>query len=66
MPIHAQDLQNARQSAMNNINNSRPTFRDQPGYVAGNIMRGYADDPNKAYAQAINHTTNEQVIDYYR
>lgn len=66
MPIHAQDLQNARQSAMNNINNSRPTFRDQPGYVAGNIMRGYADDRNKAYAQAINHTTNEQVIDYYR
>ena len=66
MPIDAHDLQNARQSAMNNINNSRPTFRNQPGYMAEAVLEGYTEDPNKARAAAISQTTNAQVIAYYQ
>ena len=66
MPIDRRNLQNARQSALNSINNSRPTFRDQPDYMAEVVLKGYAEDPNKARTSAIKQTTDEAVISYYR
>ncbi len=66
MPINAENLAVARQSLLNDINNSYPTFRGIPYMVAMMEQLGYTCDKNTALAEQLPALTQADVEAFYR
>ena len=66
MPVVEENVAVARQSLLNYINNSYPTFRGKPLYVALTERSGYSCDQNTALAQQVPTLTQADVEAFYR
>ena len=65
MPMKDANLDAARQSVINDIQNRYPTFRSIAEYVADKRLAGYDEDPNAATARLLPAVTTEQVKQFH-
>lgn len=66
MPMNVENLSVARQSLLNDINNSYPTFRGKPFMVALTEREGYSSDKNTALVEQLPSLTQADVEAFYR
>ena len=66
MPINVENMNVARQSLLNDINNSYPTFRGKPLVISTMERCGYTDDENTALAQQLPTLTQADIENFYR
>ena len=66
MPGNVENLKVARQSLLNDVNNSYPTFRGMPLIVSLSERCGYTSDMNKALVQELPSLTQSDVEAFYR
>ena len=66
MPVNAENMDVARQSLLNDINNSYPTFRGKPLIIPMMERCGYTADQNTALAQQLPTLTQDDVEAFYR
>ena len=66
MPVNVENLKVARQSLLNDVNNSYPTFRGMPLIVSLSERCGYTSDMNKALVQELPSLTQSDVEAFYR
>ena len=66
MPVNAENIDVARQSLLNDINNSYPTFRGKPLIISLMERCGYTADQNTAMAQQLPTITQADVEAFYR
>ena len=66
MPVNAENIDVARQSLLNDINNSYPTFRGKPLIISLMERCGYTADQNTAMAQQLPIITQADVETFYR
>ena len=66
MPVNAENLAVARQSLLNDINNSYPSFRGKPLYIALMERNGYTRDENTAMVEQLPTLTQADVEAFYR
>lgn len=65
MPVKADKLEAARQSIVNNVNNSYPSFRKLSQKVASQRKEGYTEDANKNLLGDISRMNMEDVVSFY-
>ena len=65
MPINAENLTVARQSLLNDVNNSYPTFRGKPLYIAMMERSGYTRDESAAKVELLPTLTQADVEAFY-
>ena len=65
MPVNVENLAVARQSLLNDINNSYPTFRGKPVLIALSERQGYTSDENTALASQLPTLTQTDVEAFY-
>lgn len=65
MPVVEKNIDNTRQSIINAINNSYPSFRTIGSFVAKTRLDGWKVDPDKLTLQALEALTNADVVDFY-
>ena len=65
MPLHGENLDVARQSLLNDINNSYPTFRSKSLMIAMEERMGYACDESTALARILPTLTSADVETFY-
>ena len=66
MPVNVENLDVARQSLLNDINNNYPTFRRKPLLVSLSERCGYSRDKNTALVEQLPGLTRADVEDFYR
>jgi len=66
MPINAENMSVARQSLLNDINNSYPTFRGKPLVVSLSERKGYSRDENTPMVEQLPSLTQADVEAFYR
>ena len=66
MPINAENIAVARQSLLNDVNNSYPTFRGKPLYIAMMERSGYTRDENAAKVELLPSLTQADMEAFYR
>ena len=66
MPVNVENLKVARQSLLNDVNNSYPTFRGMPLIVSLSERCGYTTDISKALVQELPGLTQSDVEAFYR
>ena len=66
MPERPNNLEAARQMVVNGINNSYPTFRNLPVYVANERLLGYDHDPDTDLLSAIDTLGIDDAMTFYR
>ena len=66
MPMKENNLDAARQSVLNDIQNSYPTFRNMPAFVANQHMLGNTVDPNAAKARLLPGITAQDIIQFHQ
>ena len=66
MPVNVENLKVARQSLLNDVNNSYPTFRGMPLIVSLSERCGYTSDMNNALVQELPSLTQSDVEAFYR
>ena len=66
MPINAENMSMARQSLLNDINNSYPTFRGKPLVVSLSERKGYSRDENTPMVEQLPSLTQADVETFYR
>ena len=66
MPINVENLSVARQSLLNDINNSYPTFRGKPVRISLSERQGYSNDVNKAMVEQLPLLTQADIETFYR
>ena len=66
MPMKEENLEAARQSVLNNIQNNYPTFRNMGGYVANQRMNGYTKDMYADDARLIPTVSMQDVIQFHQ
>lgn len=66
MPVNAENLDMARQSLLNDINNSYPTFRGKPLTISLSERNGYTADENTAMVEHLPTLTQADVETFYR
>lgn len=65
MPVKPEKLEAAKQSIVNSVNNSYPSFRKLSEKVAAQIKEGYTEDGNKDLLSDISQMSMEDVISFY-
>lgn len=65
MPVKPDKLEAARQSIVNNVNNSYPPFRKLSQKVASQIKEGFTEDGNKNLLSDISQMSMEDVVSFY-
>ena len=66
MPMKEENLEAARQSILNDIQNNHPTFRTIAGYVANQRMNGYTTDPNAEAVRLIPSVTVQDIEQFHQ
>ena len=66
MPLNVENLNVARQSLLNDINNSYPTFRGKPLVISTMERCGYTADESTALAQQLPTLTQADIEAFYR
>lgn len=66
MPVNLPNLAVARQSLLNDVNNTYPTFRGMPLIVSNAERMGYSSDKNTALVKALPGLTQADVEAFYR
>ena len=66
MPMKEENLEAARQSVLNDIQNHYPTFRKVAQYVADERMDGYTADPNTELARLLPAVTTQDVVTFHQ
>ena len=66
MPMKENNLDAARQSVLNDIQNSFPAFRDMPAFVANQRTLGNTTDPNADIARLLPGVTSQDVIQFHQ
>ena len=66
MPMKENNLDAARQSVLNDIQNSYPAFRNMPAFVANQRMLGNTVDPNAAKARLLPGITAQDIIQFHQ
>ena len=66
MPIIAENLSVARQSLLNDINNSYPTFRGKPLMIALTERMGYTADEKTALVEQLPTLSQDDIEAFYR
>ena len=66
MPVNAENLEVARQSLLNDINNTYPTFRGKPLMVALSERYGFTADMNTPMVELLPTLTRADIEDFYR
>ena len=65
MPMKEENLDAARQSVLNDIQNSYPTFRSVGKYIANQLRDGYISDPNADIARLLPDITTQDVMRFH-
>ena len=65
MPINVENMSTARQSLLNDINNSYPTFRGKPLMIALSERLGYTADQNTAMVEQLPALTQQDIEEFY-
>lgn len=66
MPVKENTFNTAKQSYINDINNSYPSFRAKAEYVEDCVFLGYDHDPNKELSESVSKVTMTDICDYYK
>ena len=66
MPMKEENLDAARQSVLNDIQNSYPTFRTVGKYIANQLRDGYTSDPNTDIARLLPGVTTQDVVRFHQ
>ena len=66
MPVNVENLTVARQSLLNDINNSYPTFRGKPLTISLSERYGYTADENTAMVEQLPTLTEADIDAFYR
>ena len=66
MPMKEENLEAARQNVLNDIQNSYPTFRTMPKYVANQLRNGYHYDPDADVASHLPDVTAQAVMQFHQ
>ena len=66
MPMKETNLDAARQSVLNDIQNGYPTFRDITAYIANQRMEGYTADPNTDIARILPTVTTQDIMTFHQ
>ncbi len=66
MPSKPERINNNRQSLLNEVNNSYPSFRKISLRISEWKKEGYHDDPNKLLVKNIQHIHMPQIEDFYK
>ena len=66
MPMNVENLVVARQSMLNDINNTYPTFRGKPIIVSMSERNGYTCDMNSATVEQLPSLTQADIEAFYR
>jgi predicted Zn-dependent peptidase len=66
MPINSANISVARQSLLNGVNNSYPSFRRKAILVAAQQRYGYTGDANTALVELLPTMTQADVESFYR
>jgi predicted Zn-dependent peptidase len=66
MPMKEEILKAACQTVLSNIQNSYPTFRNMPAYVANQRIEGYTSDPNANTARLLPDVTVQDIMQFYQ
>ncbi|MBR5169304.1 MAG: insulinase family protein [Muribaculaceae bacterium] len=65
MPVNVENMSVARQSLLNDINNSYPTYRGKPLMIALSERMGYTADRNTAMVEQLPALTQQDIEDFY-
>ncbi len=66
MPMKEENLDAARQSVLNDIQNSYPTFRTVGKYIANQLRDGYTSDPNTDIARILPDVTTQDIVRFHQ
>ena len=66
MPVNDENMSVARQSLLNDINNSYPTFRGKPLLISLSERKGYTSDVNTTMVEQLPSLTQADVEAFYR
>ena len=66
LPMKENNLEAARQSVLNDIQNNYPTFRTLGKYVANQLRDGYVSDPNTGIARGIPSVTSQEIMQFHQ
>ena len=66
MPMKEENLEAARQNVLNDIQNSYPTFRTMPKYVANQLRNGYHYDPDADVASHLPDVTAQDILQFHQ
>ena len=66
MPVNVENMNVARQSLLNDINNSYPTFRGKPLLISMSERNGYTSDMNTTMVEQLPTLTQADVEALYR
>ena len=66
MPMKEENLEAARQSVLNDIQNSYPTFRTLAKYVANQLRDGYTYDPDADLARMLPAVTVQDIMLFHQ
>lgn len=65
MPMREANAESARQTILNEINNSYPSFRETGSTVAFNRFNGYSADPEREIVEILPELTPKDIQEYY-
>jgi predicted Zn-dependent peptidase len=66
MPMKEENLESARQTVLNDIQNSYPSFRNMTAYVANQRMGGYNTDPDADIARVLPGISPQDIIQFHQ
>ena len=66
MPMKEENLEAAPQNVLNDIQNSYPTFRTMPKYVANQLRNGYHYDPDADVASHLPDVTAQDIMQFHQ
>ena len=66
MPMKEENLEAARQSALNDIQNDYPTFREMGAYVANQRMDGYHTDSHADMARLLPAVNVQDMVQFHQ
>lgn len=66
MPMKEENLDAARQTVLNDIQNSYPSFRNMTPYVANMRMDGYTTDPDADITRLLPAITSQDIVKFHQ
>ena len=66
MPMKEENLEAARQTVLNDIQNDYPTFRNMTKHIANKQGEGYTTDPNAEIARLLPTVSVQDIVMFYQ